>query len=55
MTAQGEAYAMMSDVAFERSRELSWDAWAGRIEHLVRASIHVPQPVERGLKVAVSA
>ncbi len=55
MTVQDEAYAMMSDAAFERSRELSWDAWAGRIEQLVRASIHMPQPVERGLKVAVSA
>ncbi len=34
--ASDDAYAMMSDAAFDRAGALSWQAWAARIEALAR-------------------
>lgn len=54
-TLSPEAYAMMSDAAFDRASQLSWDNWAERIETLARQAIQFPVVAERGLKAAVSA
>ena len=48
-------HAMMSDAAFDRSGQLSWDNWARQVEYLSRQLIQQPALSERGLKVAVSA
>lgn len=40
LTADGDAYAMMADAAFERAQHgLSWSAWAAGIEHTTRQAL----------------
>ena len=55
VTGEADAYTMLSDAAFDRAGQMTWDKWAERVETLARQALRVPSRFERVLKAAVQA